>query len=77
VIELLDRVCAVSVRTMEIVGRMAYWDGDGLVVSGDRDRHEWSSMALEASSRRYGGSDDDPEYQAWLASLPDIREGEL
>ena len=77
VIELLQRVCAVSVKTVEIVGRMAYWDGGDLVVSGDRDRHEWSSMALEASSRRYGGSDDDPEYQAWLASLPDIREGEL
>ena len=38
VIDLLQRVCAVSVKTVEIVGRMAYWDGDNLVVSGDRDK---------------------------------------
>ena len=40
VIDLLRRVCAVSVKTVEIVGRMAYWDGECLVVSGDRDRRE-------------------------------------
>ena len=39
VVDLLQRVCAVSVRTMEIVDSMAYWDGDRLVVYGDRERH--------------------------------------
>ena len=38
VIDLLQRVCAVSVRTMEIVDDMAYWDDEGkLVVFGDRE----------------------------------------
>jgi len=76
VIDLLRQVCAISVRTVEIVGRMAYWDGEYLVVSGDRDKHEWSNMALAFMFSRYEEADDDPEYQAWLASLPDIREGE-
>jgi len=76
VIDLLGRVCAVSVKTMEIVGRMAYWDGEYLVVSGDRDKREWTNMALDSMFSRYDASDDDPEYQAWLASLPDIREGD-
>ena len=54
---------------------MAYWDEDGyLVVSGDRDKHEWTMMALESFFSYYDEADDDPEYQAWLASLPDIRE---
>ena len=74
VIDLLGRVCAVSVKTVEIVGRMAYWDGEYLVVSGDRDKREWEAMALEVFNSYYDESDDDPEYQAWLASLPDIRE---
>ena len=75
VIELLLRVCAVSVKTVEIVGRMAYWDGEYLVVSGDRDKREWTNMALASMFSRHDASDDDPEYQGWLASLPDIREG--
>ncbi|MDE2843547.1 MAG: N-6 DNA methylase, partial [Chloroflexota bacterium] len=33
VIDLLMLVCSVSVKTVEIVGRMAYWDGEYLVVS--------------------------------------------
>ena len=33
VIDLLRRVCAVSVMTVEIVSRMAYWDADALVAS--------------------------------------------
>ena len=76
VIDLLGRVCAVSVKTVEIVGRMAYWDGEYLVVSGDRDKREWTNMALASMFSRYDASDDDPEYQGWLASLPDIREGD-
>ena len=56
VIELLRRVCTVSVKTMDVVDDMAYWDEHGhLVVFGDRDKHEWSMMGL---SRWSGGSDD-------------------
>ena len=44
VIDLLSRVCAVSVRTVEIVRGMAYWDGEFLVMAGDR--REWDSLGL-------------------------------
>ena len=41
VIDLLKRVCTVSVRTMEIVDGMAYWDDeDNLIVFGDREKNE-------------------------------------
>ena len=41
VIDLLKRVCTVSVRTMEIVDDMAYWDDEGkLVVFGDREKNK-------------------------------------
>ena len=91
VIDLLQRVCTVSVKTMDIVDGMAYWEDGYLIVFGDRDKHEWAMLglsqwfggreqqewenaALEAFNSYYDESDDDPEYQAWLASLPDIRE---
>ena len=74
VIDLLRRVCTVSVKTTAVVDSMAYWDGDNLIVFDDRDKNEWETMALESFNSYYGESDDDPEYQAWLASLPDIRE---
>ena len=72
VIELLRRVCTVSVRTAEIVGGMAYWEGEYLVVSGDRDKHEWSMMGLQAM---YSRQEDDEWLDEW-AVLPDIREEE-
>ena len=40
VIDLLRRVCNVSVATMEIVDSMAHWDGDYLVAHGERDTHQ-------------------------------------
>ena len=41
VIDLLQRVCAVSVGTMDVVDDMAYWDDEGrLEVYGDRDEPE-------------------------------------
>ena len=52
VIDLLKRVCTVSVRTMEIVDDMAYWDGDDLIVFGDRDKHEWAMLGLAAMFSR-------------------------
>ena len=49
VIDLLRRVCAVSVKTMDVVDDMAHWDDQGnLLVFGDRDKHEWSMMGLQA-----------------------------
>ena len=59
VIDLLMRVCAVSVKTMDIVDRMAYWEGKELVVFGDRDKHEWSMMGVEAMFS-------EPEDEEWL-----------
>ena len=72
VIDLLRRVCSVSVRTVEIVRSMAYWDGENQVVSGDRDQREWETLGLLQWFGEQGGPDDGPDYQAWLASLPDI-----
>ena len=46
VIDLLRRVCTVSVETMDIVDDMAYWDGDDLIVFGDRDKHELAMLGL-------------------------------
>ncbi len=74
VIDLLQRVCTVSVRTMEVVDSMAYWEDGHLIVWGDRDKHEWETLALSEWFGEPGSPDDDPEYQAWLASLPDIRD---
>jgi hypothetical protein len=76
VIDLLRRVCTVSQRTAEIVGGMAYWQDGYLVVSGDRDKYEWSMMGLQAMFSQPDDGDDDPEYQEWLRSLPDIRDQE-
>ena len=59
VIDLLKRVCAVSVKTMEIVDGMAYWEDGYLVVFGDRDKHEWGMMGVEAMFR-------EPEDEEWL-----------
>ena len=73
VIELLGRVCAVSLGTMDVIDDMAVWEDDGkLLVFGDRDRREWETAALDALNSYYDEADDDPEYQAWLSSLPDI-----
>ncbi len=63
VIDLLRRVCAVSVRTMEIVDDMAYWDGDDLIVFGDRDKFEFAMLGLS----QWFSEPEDPEWEAaWL-----------
>ena len=59
VVDLLKRVCAVSVKTMDIVDDMAYWEDGYLVVFGDRDKHEWSMMGVEAMHS-------EPEDEEWL-----------
>ena len=61
VIDLLQRVCAVSVKTMEIVDGMAYWEDGYLIVFGDRDKHEWSMMGVQAMFS-------EPEDEEWLKS---------
>ena len=75
VIDLIGRVCAVSVRTMEIVARMGHPVEDGRIgVSDDGDEQDWETLGLAQWFGEPGGPDDDPDYQAWLASLPDIRD---
>ena len=65
VVELLGRVCAVSVGTMDIIDDMAMWDGDELLVFGDRDKHEWESLSMWRWS-------DEPENEEWLAQWLEI-----
>ena len=60
VIDLLRRVCTVSVKTMEIVDGMAYWDGDDLIVFGDRGKHEMASLGLS----QWFSKPEDPEWEA-------------
>ena len=52
VIDLLRRVCTVSVRTMDVVDDMACWDGENLVVFGDRDQDEWAQLGLQSMFSR-------------------------
>ena len=61
VIDLLRRVCTVSVKTMDIVDGMAYWEDGLLVVFGDRDKHEWGMMGLS-----HWSSEPEPEDEEWL-----------
>ena len=76
VIDLLMRVCTVSVKTMDVVDRMAYWEDGYLIVFDDRDKHEWAAMGMAHWFSEPNNPDDDPEYQEWLMSLPDIRDME-
>ena len=58
-IDLLAKICAVSVQTMEIVDGMAYWEDGYLIVFGDRDKHEWAMLALSQWTN-------DPKDEEWL-----------
>ena len=60
VIDLLKRVCTVSVKTMEIVDDMAYWEDDKLIVFGDRDKQELGMLALS----QWFSEPEDPEWEA-------------
>ena len=48
VIDLLMRVCTVSVATMKIVDSMAYWHGDNLIVFDDREEDDFALLSLES-----------------------------
>ena len=60
VIDLLQRVCTVSVETMHIVDGMAYWDGNQLVISNDRETNELA----ELSASQWFDEPEDPEWEA-------------
>ena len=62
VIDLLQRVCAVSVATMDAVDDMAYWKGDKLIVLGDRDKQERAVLGL---SQWFNEPDDSEREGAW------------
>ena len=64
-IDLLGQVCAVSVKTMEIVDDMAYWEGGDLIVFGDRDKRELAMLALSQLSA-------EPEDEEWLAQWSEM-----
>ena len=55
VIDLLQRVCTVSVQTMDMVDSMAYWEGDRLIAVGDRDNGNWPSSVLVGRPARRPG----------------------
>ena len=74
VIDLLKRVCTVSVRTMEIVDGMAFWYGEHLVVLAERHKNEWTSMWAEHIP--IVKDDEDEEWLAEWMSMPDIYEQE-
>ena len=63
VVDLLRRVCTVSVKTMDIVDGMAYWENGYLVVYGDRDKHEWGMMGL---SHWFSEPEDEEWLKSWL-----------
>ena len=63
VIDLLRRVCTVSVRTMDVIDDMAYWDDGKLIVFGDRDQNEWGMLGLS----QWAKEAEDSEWEAaWL-----------
>ena len=65
-IDLLGRVCRVSVETVEVVDGMAHWE-DGKLRSF-LDREEEDSMAALALSQWA----DEPEDEGWLEELREI-----
>ena len=69
-IQLLQRLCTVSLRTMDIVDDMAYWDDGLLIVYGDRDHQPdgWMTLGVESIPNRPPGHEDEDEDEEWLAS---------
>ena len=67
VIDLLKRVCTVSVKTMEIVDSMAFWDGEYLVLMAERYFGETTGRFFDISK-----AVDDEGWLAALETMPDI-----
>ena len=69
-IQLLQRLCTVSLKTMDIVDDMAYWDDGLLIVYGDRDLQQdgWMELGVESILNRPPGHEDENEDEEWLAS---------
>ena len=66
VIDLLCRVCTVSDKTAEIVGGMAYWEGEYLLVSEDRDEYEW--IRTRVKHRWHYGAGSEKKVGEWSAT---------
>ena len=64
-IDLIAKICATSVQTMETVDGMAYWEDGYLIVFGDRDKHELAMLAL---SQWFS----EPEDEEWLAQWSEM-----
>ena len=47
IIDLLTRICAVSVETMEVVNGMAYWQDGNLILFDDREQDDFMKLSLE------------------------------
>ena len=47
---------------MNLVDDMAYWDGDYLVVFGDRDQDEWASLGLQSMFSRPNDLEQDASW---------------
>ncbi len=60
VIDLLQRVCTVSVETMAVVDGMAHWDGNQLVISNDRETNELAELSVS----QWFDEPEDPEWEA-------------
>ena len=65
VVELLGRVCAVSVGTMGVVDKMAMWLGDELIAFDDREQDDFALLSL---SQWFG----EPEDEEWLAQWSEM-----
>ena len=65
VIDLLRRVCTVSVETMEVVDSMAHWEDGQLYTFLERDRNEMAMLALSQWA-------DEPEDEEWLEELREL-----
>ena len=65
VIDLLRRVCTVSVETVEVVDSMAHWEDGQLHTFLDRDRNEMAMLALSQWA-------DEPEDEEWLAAWREL-----
>ena len=65
VIDLLRRVCTVSVETMDVVDSMAHWEDGQLYTFLERDRNEMAMLALSQWA-------DEPEDEEWLEELREL-----
>lgn len=61
IIDLLTRICAVSVETMEVVDGMAYWQDGNLIVFDNREQDDFMKLSLE----NWAEEDEEEESDKW------------